>query len=330
MPKGYTHLAYEQRCQIYVLLKRNISKNQIAATIGVHQSTVSREILRNKGGRGYRYKQAQAKANGRRLNASSQNRKLTPDLTFYVKQMLCEFQWSPEQIAGRLHTIYGITLSHESIYRYIWNDKKMGGKVYKHLRRSGKRYNKRSGKQAGRGLIPGRIGIEARPAIVERKERVGDLELDTIIGAQHRGAIVSIVDRKTKLTLLKLLPNATADETSNAIIELLKPIKDNLCTLTSDNGKEFAQHERVSKELNAKFFFANPYRSCERGLNENTNGLVRQYFPKKSVFAKLTHDQVKKVEFLLNSRPRKLLKYRTPLEVFFQETGKNLSYALQC
>lgn len=330
MPQGYTHLAYEQRCQIYVLLKRNISKTQISATIGVHQTTVSREILRNKGKRGYRYKQAQAKTIGRRFKVNSHPRKMTPDLTLYVGQMLCEFQWSPEQIAGRLRIIYGITLSHESIYRYIWKDKKMGGTLYKYLRRSGKKYNRRSGKQAGRGLIPNRIGIEARPAIVERKERVGDFELDTIIGAQHRGAIVSLVDRKTKLTLLKLLPKATASETSNAIIELLRPIKDNLYTLTSDNGKEFAQHDRVSKELKAKFFFANPYRSCERGLNENTNGLVRQYFPKKCVFTKLTHSQVKKVEFLLNSRPRKLLKYRTPFEVFLQDTGKNLNYALRC
>lgn len=330
MPKGYTHLAYEQRCQIYALLKRNISKNQIADTIGVHQTTVSREVSRNKGKRGYRYKQAQAKAVGRRFKVNSLPRKMTPGLTLYVEQMLCEFQWSPEQIAGRLRIIYGIKVSHESIYRYIWKNKKKGGILYKHLRRSGKKYNKRSGKQAGRGLIPGRIGIEARPAIVERKERVGDFEVDTIIGAQHRGAIVSLVDRKTKLTFLKLLPKATASETSNAIIELLEPIKEHTYTLTSDNGKEFAQHDRVTKELKAKFFFANPYCSCERGLNENTNGLVRQYFSKKSIFTKLTQSQVKKVEYLLNSRPRKLLKYRTPLEVFLQDTGKNLNYALRC
>ena len=164
---------------------------------------------------------------------------------------------------------------------------------------------------------------------MERKERVGDFEVDTIVGAQHCGAIVSLVDRKTKLTLLKLLPRATASETSRAIIELLGPIKDHIYTLTSDNGKEFAQHDQVSKELKAKFFFANPYRSCERGLNENTNGLVRQYFPKKCVFTKLTHSQVKEVEYLLNSRPRKLLKYQTPLEVFLQDTGKKLNYALR-
>lgn len=329
MPQGYTHLAYEQRCQIYALLKRNFNKSQIAATIGVNQSTVSREILRNKGKRGYRYKQAQARAICRRFKASSPPRKMTPDITLYVEQMLRDFQWSPEQIAGRLHIIYGTKVSHESIYRYIWDDKKMGGTLYKHLRRSGKKYNKRSGKQAGRGLILGRIGIEERPVIVERKERVGDFEVDTIVGAQHHGAIVSLVDRKTKLTLLRLLPKATASETSKAIIELLEPIKDHIYTLTSDNGKEFAQHGYVTKELKAKFFFANPYRSCERGLNENTNGLVRQYFPKKCVFTKLTHSQVKKVEYLLNSRPRKLLKYRTPLEVFLQDTDKNLSYALR-
>lgn len=330
MPKGYTHLAYEQRCQIYALLKRGTSQKEIALVTGVDQSTISREISRNKGKRGYRYKQAQEKSQQRKLRASSRKRKMTLDVVMYVEQMLCNFQWSPEQISGRLKLQYNLHISHESIYQYIYKDKRKGGRLYKNLRRAGKKYNKRLGKRAGRGLIPGRIGIEERSIIVKEKSRIGDFELDTIIGAKHKGAIVSMVDRKSKITFLELIPNATAIQTSEAIISRLQPFEEHIHTCTADNGKEFAQHNIVSKKLSAQFFFANPYRSCERGLNENTNGLVRQYFPKKTDFTKLNAKQIRMVEYLLNSRPRKSLNYRTPIEIFLQETGDSINYALRC
>lgn len=330
MPKGYKHLAYEQRCQIHALLKRNTSKSRIAVIVGVHPTTITREIKRNSGRRGYRYKQAQSKTIERRLKANMRLRKLTLEVTLYVEEKLCKFQWSPEQIAGRLKLKYGIKISHELIYRYIWNDKKDGGLLYKHLRRKGKKYNNRSAKKAGRGLIPGRIGIEERPQIVDEKLRVGDFEADTIVGANHVGAIVSLVDRKSKLTRLKLIRKAKSTETATAIIELLGPIKRHVHTITSDNGKEFAKHKVIKQKLVAQFFFANPYRSCERGLNENTNGLVRQYFPKGTCFSKLSHEQLERVEKLLNSRPRKSLRYQTPNEVFLRETGEYRNVALRC
>ena len=330
MPKGYHHLAYEQRCQIYALLKRGTSKIQIAKDIGVHQSTISRETWRNKGKRGYRYRQAQEMAKARRYKAGAKPRKMTSEITLYVEQMLREKQWSPEQIAGRLKIAFGKSLSHEWIYQYVWKNKREGGILYKQLRHSGKKYNRRRNATAGRGLIPGRIGIEQRPAIVETKERVGDFEMDTIIGAQHRGAIVSLVDRKTKITRLALLSRPLAQETSQAVIRSLYSIRRYVHTLTADNGKEFAQHSAMAKALDVKVFFANPYHAWERGLNENTNGLVRQYFPKKCDFTKLTHEQVQAVEYLLNTRPRKTLNYQTPHEIFLQITGMTLDYALRC
>ena len=202
MPKGYHHLTYDKRCQIYALLRRGFSQSQIAKDLEVAQSTISREIGRNKGKRGYRYKQAQEKAEIRRQAASSKPYKMTPDLTMLLEQTLSKKQWSPEQFTGYIKVHMNISISHERIYQYIWNDKRTGGTLYKHLRCSGKKYNKRRNKSAGRGLIPNRVGIEHRPTIVEQKNRVGDFEMDTIIGSQHKGAIVSLVDRKTKLTRL--------------------------------------------------------------------------------------------------------------------------------
>lgn len=328
MPKGYRHLTYDLRCQIYALLKRGFSQKQMAKDLQIDQSTISREIRRNKGQKGYRYKQAQEKAIERRKNASSKPCKMTPNLTMFLEQTLCKKQWSPEQLSGYIKKEMGISISHESIYQYIWDNKHKGGTLYKHLRCNGKKYNKRQNKSAGRGLIPNRVGIEHRPAIVEQKERVGDFEIDTIIGAKHQGAIVSLVDRKTKLTRLGLLSRYTAEETKDAIIKLLTPIKEHVHTLTADNGKEFAKHVDITEALQANVYFANPYHAWERGLNENTNGLVRQYFPKNYDFTTLTIEQVIHVEYLLNTRPRKSLEYKTPIEVFLQSTGANLNYAL--
>lgn len=330
MPKGYTHLAYEQRCQIYVLLKRGNSKFQIAETLSVHISTIKREIERNQGKRGYRYKQAQVKANARREKIAHKLRKMTTEVLLYVEKMLCDRQWSPEQIAGRMKKDLSISVSHESIYRLIWKDKRDGGSFYKHLRRKGKKYGKRGSKLAGRGLIPGRIGIEHRPEVVNAKVRVGDFEGDTIVGVNRKGAIVSLVDRVTKLIRLELIQSATADETHAAIVRVLIPIKKHVLTITTDNGKEFARHIDTAKKLGIDCYFANPYHSWERGLNENTNGLVRQYFPKKTDFTKITHSKISEIEYLLNSRPRKSLNFQTPQEIFLQMTGRYLNGALRC
>lgn len=330
MSKDYRHLTYEQRCHISVLLKRKISQNEIAKELKISQSTISREIKRNSGKRGYRYKQANEKAWLRRYEASSEKRKMTPEIVFFIEKKISEEQWSPEQISGYMKKNMEVSLSHEQIYQHILENKRNNGLLYKHLRRGGKKYNKRFKKLAGRGLIPNRIDIKERPIIVANKERVGDFEVDTIIGANHQGAIVSIVERKTMLVRLKLITKKTSENTSDEIIRLLNPIKKYVYTITSDNGKEFANHEIIAQKLSTKMFFTTPYCSWERGLNENINGLVRQYFPKNCDLSKLTDEDIRNVEYLLNTRPRKSLNFKSPYQVFFQLTGINVAYALRC
>ena len=190
-----------------------------------------------------------------------------------------QVRWSPEQISGWLSE-QGIKLSHERIYQMIWDDKRDGGNLWRSLRRRGKRYNKRAGKNAGRGLIPNRIDISERPAIVARKTRLGDWEGDTVVSAGHKGGLLTLVERKTQLAKITKLPRATARVTQKAAVRRLQPIGDFVHTITFDNGKEFAAHQDIAHALKTKIFFATPYHAWERGLNENTNGLIRDFFPK--------------------------------------------------
>lgn len=316
MPKGYHHLTYDQRCQIQTLKERGDSINKIAEALKVHRSSIYREIARNSKNDIYEYHQANKKATDRRHAASSQKTKMTPELIAIIKEKL-KLQWSPEQISGRLKRFYGEkAVSHEMIYRYIWDDKQRRGELYKNLRHNGKKYNKRGSKNAGRGFIPNRVDIDQRPSIVEEKSRIGDWEIDTIIGKSHKGAIVSMVDRHSKFTMLAKVSRKTAYEVEEALITRLSQVQDSVYTITSDNGKEFANHIAISKELEADFYFAHPYHSWERGLNEHTNGLVRQYVPKSTDFDKVSTEDIRKVEDLLNDRPRKVLKFSTPLEIF--------------
>jgi transposase, IS30 family len=245
MPEGYLHLTCEQRCQIFALLKSGHTQAHIARQIGVDPSTISRELARNSGASGYRFGQAHETASGRRHAASSTPRKMTPEVVAVIEEKLTQEQWSPEQISGRLAQEGVATISHESIYRHVWNDKKDGGNLYLHLRHSGKKYNKRKGRNSGRGLIPNRVDIDQRPAIVATKSRIGDWEGDTIIGAQHRGAILSHVERKSKYTKLVSLPDKTADAVVQASAAVLGPLAHCIKTITYDNGKE--QGNRVKK-----------------------------------------------------------------------------------
>ena len=313
MPKSYTHLTYEQRCQIFVLIESGDSITKIARVIRVHRSTISREIKRNAEQGKYHHEIANKKARSRRL--LSPNKKMTPHLISIIEEKI-QLDWSPVQISGRLKKQGNEYVSHETIYKHIWADKKEGGFLFRHLRHKGKKYNKRCNKNSGRGCIPNRIDIDFRPLIVEEKKRLGDWELDTIIGANHKGAIVSIVDRASKLTKLVKVPNKSSENVGKAIISVLSPIQDHVLTLTADNGKEFASHQKVSLELQSEFYFAKPYHSWERGLNEHTNGLVRQYFPKGKSFENISQEDIEKVENYLNHRPRKVLNFETPKEAF--------------
>jgi IS30 family transposase len=310
----YRRVTYEDRCQIYALSKGGTSQESIASVLGVSQSTVSRELRRNRGQRGYRFKQAEAKAQARQTIRSTP-RKLTAPVRGQIEAKLRQMRWSPEQISGWLSD-QGIKLSHERIYQMIWQDKRDGGNLWRSLRRHGKRYNKRAGKNAGRGLIPNRIDISDRPAIVARKARLGDWEGDTVASAGHKGGLLTLVERKSLLTKISKLRRSTARATQRATVRRLKPIGNFVHTITFDNGKEFAAHQGIAHALTAKIFFATPYHAWERGLNENTNGLIRDFFPKGTDFSTISNAEVAKVERLLNARPRKSLGFRSPQEVF--------------
>lgn len=312
--RNYTQLTHEQRYHIYAHKKTgHFTQSEIACMLGVHKSTVSRELSRNRGGRGYRPKQAQEFALMRR---QSRVRPRISAGTWALVERLVRQDFSPEQVSGYLKKEHGPAVSHERIYQHIYADKRGGGDLHKHLRCQKKR-RKRYGKYSRRGQIPGRTGIELRPAIVDTRFRIGDWEADTIIGKNHRQAIVSLTERKSRLTLIKKVVRKTAEAVRDAIVELLAPVKEAVHTITSDNGTEFAGHKAIAEKLKAAFYFAHPYHAWERGSNENANGLVRQYFPKGHDFSTITGEQIKFVMDRLNSRPRKTLGFLTPMQVFY-------------
>ena len=312
---NYSQLTRERRYQIYALKKAGQNQTQIALVIGCHKSTISRELRRNCGEKGYRPHQADEMAFDRQCDAY---RSRIAWQTWQQVEQLLRQDWSPEQIAGRLKLEQQPTVSHECIYLYVYAEKRRGGTLHQHLR-SQKQQRKRYSGYIRRGQIPNRISIEKRPKIVARKGRFGDWEADTIVGARHKGGLLSLVERKSKLIRLRKLATKSAAEMKDHSIALLAPLATRVHTITVDNGKEFCDHELIAAALQAHIYFAHPYASWERGLNENTNGLVRQYFPKKYHFASITDKDVQQVEDLLNDRPRKTLGYRTPNEVFFKQ-----------
>jgi transposase, IS30 family len=314
--KDYHQLTQELRYQIEILKKAGKNQKAIADLVNVSPSTICRELRRNTGKRGYRPKQAQAKAENRR-KLTAKSLKMTPEAIALIDAKIV-IDWSPEQISGWLEEGKGLFISHERIYQHIWADKLAGGALYKHLRHSGKK-RKQYGSKDQRGQIRNRISIDDRPMIVSEKTRLGDWEIDTVIGKNHQGALVTIVDRVSKLTLIKKVPSKHAEVVTEATITLLRPYLDKTITITADNGKEFAGHEEIKAALNANVYFAHPYSSWERGLNENTNGLIRQYFTKGSSFENITDKDVDEVMEKLNHRPRKTLKYKTPHSVFFAD-----------
>jgi len=310
---SYTQLTREQRYQIYALKKADHSQTEMAAIIGCHKSTISRELKRNGGQRGYRPKQADELAHSRKLPA---HRSRIQSATWAVIESLLLQQWSPQQISGRLTLEQQESVSHERIYQHIYTNKRAGGQLYRNLRCQ-KTRRKRYGQRDRRGQLPERRSIDERPKIVDTKQRFGDWEADTILGQNHQQAIVSLVERKSKLTRLGRVERNTAEAVGREVTAQLESLT--VKTITSDNRREFAHHKSIAQQLGADFYFAHPYSSWERGLNENTNGLVRQYFPKKSDFSKITDRQINRVIERLNNRPRKTLGYKTPNEVFFKQ-----------
>ena len=314
-----SHLTQEQRYKIDVLRQEKYSQTAIAKLINRDKSVVCRELKRNSDKVSGAYKSELA------IRKCEQRHQLKPKkihfteaVKSYVNNYINE-DYSPEQIAGVAKKEATVCVSHERIYQYIWQDKRQGGKLYEHLRTQGKRYRKRGSKKDKRGMIVGRIGIENRPIEVENKERFGDLEIDLVIGKDHKGALLTINDRATGMVKIAKVESKESSNIEKACVEALQDWQLYLHTITSDNGKEFANHQNIATQLNINYYFANPYHSWERGANENLNGLIRQYFPKKSEFKNITDQEIKNVETKLNNRPRKRFGYQTPNDIYLQK-----------
>ncbi len=308
------HLTTEQRYVISSMLLKGYTQSDIAKVIGKDKSVVSREIRRNRDRRNSEYKAILAQRKyEQRLRNKPRKIRFTDTVKEYVREKLQD-DLSPEQIRGRAKRDNIECVSHETIYQYIWQDKKQGGKLYLHLRRQGRRYRKRGNLKDTRGIIKNRISIDERPAIVDKKERFGDLEIDTIIGKNHKGAILTINDRWSSFVWIRKLNGKNAEELAEMATKTLEKIKLLLHTITGDNGKEFAHHQTIAQKLNIDFYFAHPYHSWERGANENTNGLIRQYIPKGTDFQNITQEFITRIQNKLNLRPRKKLDFLSPLE----------------
>lgn len=306
------HLTFPEREILYRLLKERRPKAEIARVMGRSRSTIYREIERNTGGCGYRPKQAQRKAEERRLRCRRRRKmdhlKLKAKVTRLLKKA-----WSPDQIAGRLRRDFPrhaeMRLSHQTIYTWIAQE---APELRPLLRRGGRRRSR----PETRGRLIGCVGIEGRPKVVDGRSRFGDWEGDTVVSPGRRSGLVTMVDRKSGYTRIRKTSNLKSATTRHAACRSLQDLPDSLRrTMTLDNGKEFAEHEQLAESLELDIYFAKPYASWQRGTNEHTNGLLRQFFPKGTDFAQVSHYAVARAEKLLNERPRKRLDYRTPQEV---------------
>jgi transposase, IS30 family len=310
----YKHLSQIERYQIHSLMKALHPITQIAELLGRHKSTISRELRRNAGFRGSRPKQACELAL-KRSESSRNARTMAPSVKEQVNALL-QLQWSPEQIAGKL------PVSHETLYQHVYADKSQGAKLWKNLRCQKQKRKRYASGRDRRGQIPNRRPLSERPAHIEGRKQVGHWECDTVIGANHRGAIVTLVERKSGYAVIAKVSNKTADLVGAAIISMLKPFEARVKTLTYDNGKEFCGHAKIDDALNSTGYFARPFASWERSSNENFNGLLRQYVPKKRLMQTVTDEEIKMIENRLNNRPRKRLGFKTPAEVIHQSLSR--------
>ena len=301
------HLTQQQRCQLEELMSSGFSCREIGKQLGIHASTVSREWRRNSVRGRYNYIIAQDVSDARRHEASARFRKIKNGLEEKILDGLYNF-WSPEQVSGRLK-LEGFSISAESIYQYI---RKKG--LRKNLRHARKKYKPKKASEAGVSCIPGRFDISARPSIVDEKSRIGDWEGDTVISHRSHCALMTLVDRRSKYVIIRKLGRKTANNLNAAAVKSLKKLGLPVYSITFDNGKEFSKHKELAKKLKTGIYFARPYKSCDRGLDEHTNGLIRQFLPKKFDFKNTTGYDMKIIQDLLNSRPRKALNYLAPIE----------------
>jgi len=326
--KNYTHISVEQRIKIEALLKAGHKASFIAKQLGIHRSSIYRELKHNQTKTGKYNAVFAQELSEEQKERFSHNRSFTFSMEKFIIEKLSKEQWSPEQIWGYCKENNIDMVSHESIYKFVYQDKDKGGLLYKNLRVASKKYRKRYG--AGKGkrcIIKDKVSIDERPECINNKQRVGDWEIDTIVGKDNKGAIVTIAERATAFVLIAKLNGKNAQELAEAVVKLMIPFKELVLSITSDNGTEFAMHKYISKRLDALFYFAHPYSSWERGLNEYTNRLIRQYIPKKTDFKNINNLNINKITMKLNRRPRKNLNYNTPGKVFLTKFDNNVALA---
>ena len=312
----HKQLNYEQRDSIELMLRSKVKKKGIIAAIGVSESTFYRELNRNSRKSNYSANHAQMLADERK-KGGHYKKKFSFSMEKIIKEEI-QLEWSPEQIVGWCK-LEGIEMvSHERIYQFIWSNKHKGGELYTFLRTGQKKYKKRYGSKSTRGQISNKVSIEKRPKVVEEKNRVGDFESDLIIGKDHKGAFLTIIDRYSSFLLVEDVQGKKAKKVTKHTINALAPFKKWVQTITNDNEKEFAGHETIAAKLNCSVFFAHPYSSWERGLNEYTNKLLRQYFPKNKPLLDIDIKEILEATEKLNNRPRKKLGFKTPKQVFYQ------------
>lgn len=309
-----SHLSYEQRYSIEVLLKVGKSQTEIGKIISVDKSVISREVRRNRDERNgsYKAKLAQKKYD-LRLYSKPKHISITPEICSEIKYYI-EQEYSPEQVSGVLKKKLGVAVSHEWIYQFIWKDKHQKGTLFTHLRRKGRRYRKRGSSKDTRGQIVGRVGIEKRPKEADDRSEFGHLEVDTIIGQNHKGAIITLNDRASGMLWMGKVKTRDAETVKIKLCQMLEEIRPFIKSITGDNGKEFSEHQFITDEY-CEFYFANPYSPWERGSNENLNGLVRQYIPKSSDFSIISEERILEIQNKLNQRPRKRFDYENPIFV---------------
>ncbi len=313
----YRQITFAERYTLGLLRQRGLTAAAIARMLGRHRSTIGREMRRNQAHSDgtYRPQLADWYACGRR-SRSRRNQQFTPVTWARIRALLRQ-DWSPEQIAGRWRLDQQLAISHETIYRYIWADKRAGGTLYRHLRGARKQRRKRYGRYDSRGRLAGKRPITERPPIVETRQERGHWEADTMLGASQAGpCVLSLVERKTGYLLLGQLRRRISAAVNQRARQLISTRSHSVRTITVDNGTEFHEYAKLERTTGTRFYFATPHHAWERGTNENTNGLVRQYLPKGQSMAHLTQHECNRIAAKLNRRPRKRLGYRTPEECY--------------
>jgi IS30 family transposase len=318
---GYGHLNIDEREVILKMRAQQASMRQIGDRLGRNKGTISRELSRNVSSTGeYKPHLAQRYYQRRRWDSKEPYR-LEDDqrLRRYATDRLRQY-WSPEQISGRLHKEHQIYVSPSTIYSWVYRNRNEGGEFYKYLRQSHRRRRKRRASEDRRGQMPDRRMIDERPKVVNERKRIGDWEGDTVEGGKGSGFIATHVERKGRYTVAVKVADKSAETVTRATLGAMRKLpSDKVKTMTFDNGKEFAGFKELERGLDMRSYFARPYHSWERGTNENTNGLLRQFFPKGMDFRQINQPELDRVVELLNNRPRKCLNYRTPTEVFWSK-----------